>query len=845
VTSVINSTTFTTGLRSSNKTYYWRVQGLSSSENGEWSRTGTFKTDVPVPSIINASATPSPVTQGSTLTIASILSGLLPSNYSVKLNDNGNLYVMIGSGTNYSLSQSPSIIGSRNYSVGVYDINNNLKSSLYNGSYDVKKPNTAPTLNLISGNATATTGTNYTVQLQGNDADNNLSQITINWGDGLSNSQNAANGSVATFTHTYATANSYTWSATAYDSVNATSDNLAKTVTVSSPIIIPSISSASASPTSTTLGNSINFSATLSGNLPSGYSVKLSYGNTSISMSGSGTNYSVVQTPILLGQQVFTVGVYDANNNLKGNTFTSNFEIVKANTVPTLSFISGNTTATAGTSYSVQLQASDADNNLKSITVVWGDGTTDTQNATNGTTLTFTHTYATANTYIWSASALDSGNATSIAIAKSVNVSAAVVTPPLSTSGYTKISNSGATLPDTAVLGSGSNDWACTKDNKTGLTWEVKTDDGGLRDKDWKYSWYEPDSINNGGFAGYQNGNGHPEWCSGSNCDSYAYKNSVNKQTVCGAANWRMPTKDELMKLVLCSDGQYDSYGNCINSNYVVRPTINSKYFPNTGYWYWTSSTITDNSRDIWYVYFGEGWASNSSKVNEGFIRLVHDDTSISAKFNDTGITTCSNATTNNLPCPVSGFSTQDAQSGRDVTNNDDSDGHAGFSFTKISSTGSSLPASATSWNCVKDNVTGLIWEIKTTDGGLHDQKYTYTWFEPDSTKNGGSAGTQNGGTCNGSQCDTNAYVGAVNAVGYCGYKDWRMPTTEELFSIVSLERYNPSVDTSYFPNTQQSWFWASSTLVTYSFNAWRVDFSNGGTGVNENQNSHYVRLVR
>jgi hypothetical protein len=43
VTSVINSTSFTTGLRSSNKTYYWRVQGLSPTENGEWSRQGRLK----------------------------------------------------------------------------------------------------------------------------------------------------------------------------------------------------------------------------------------------------------------------------------------------------------------------------------------------------------------------------------------------------------------------------------------------------------------------------------------------------------------------------------------------------------------------------------------------------------------------------------------------------------------------------------------------------------------------------------------------------------------------------------------------------------------------------------
>jgi hypothetical protein len=377
------------------------------------------------------------------------------------------------------------------------------------------------------------------------------------------------------------------------------------------------------------------------------------------------------------------------------------------------------------------------------------------------------------------------------------------------------------------------------------LIWEVKTDDGGLRDMDWKYSWYEPDSINNGGFAGYQNGNGHPEWCSGSNCDSYAYKNSVNKQTVCGAANWRMPTKDELMKLVLCSDGQYDSYGNCINSNYVVRPTINSKYFPNTGYWYWTSSTITDNSRDIWYVYFGEGWASNSSKVNEGFIRLVHDDTSISAKFNDTGITTCSNATTNNLPCPVSNFPNQDAQSGRDFTNNDDLDGHAGFSFTKISNTGASLPVSAINWNCVKDNVTGLMWEVKTTDGGLHDQNHTYTWYETDGIKNGGDAGTPNGGICKGSRCDTNAYVKAVNAIGYCGFKDWRMPTRQELLSIVDFGTVSSAIDINYFPNTQTYWFWSFSSSGNRS--AWSVNFgfSDSSSDTYLRDYEYYIRLVR
>jgi hypothetical protein len=30
----------------------------------------------------------------------------------------------------------------------------------------------------------------------------------------------------------------------------------------------------------------------------------------------------------------------------------------------------------------------------------------------------------------------------------------------------------------------------------------------------------------------------------------------------------------------------------------------------------------------------------------------------------------------------------------------------------------------------VRDNVTGLVWEVKTADGGLRDQKWSYTWYD-------------------------------------------------------------------------------------------------------------------
>ena len=197
------------------------------------------------------------------------------------------------------------------------------------------------------------------------------------------------------------------------------------------------------------------------------------------------------------------------------------------------------------------------------------------------------------------------------------------------TTGYTKISNSGAVLPHTATLGNGENDWACTRDNKTGLTWEVKIDDGGLRDKDWQYSWYEPNPNINGGFEGYQSGDSDVVLgiCSGSDCDTYAYKNKVNKTKLCGAANWRMPTVDELMTLVKCSDGKYDTDASCINSQSVSAPTINSTYFPNTvSDLYWSSSPYdTGDFSHITarFVDFYHGSSLISTKNEYFFVRLV------------------------------------------------------------------------------------------------------------------------------------------------------------------------------------------------------------------------------
>ena len=49
-------------------------------------------------------------------------------------------------------------------------------------------------------------------------------------------------------------------------------------------------------------------------------------------------------------------------------------------------------------------------------------------------------------------------------------------------------------------------------------------------------------------------------------------------------------------------------------------------------------------------------------------------------------------------------------------------------SYTKISYDGKKLPDNAKSWSCVRDNNSGLVWEVKSTDGGIHDRENIYRW---------------------------------------------------------------------------------------------------------------------
>ena len=214
--------------------------------------------------------------------------------------------------------------------------------------------------------------------------------------------------------------------------------------------------------------------------------------------------------------------------------------------------------------------------------------------------------------------------------------------------------------------------------------------------------------------------------------------------------------------------------------------------------------------------------------------------------LNDTCITNCANKTQVNLPCPQTDFPGQDAEYGRDQTQSKPTDGTAGFNFTKLDGNGKDLPVSASEWNCVRDNVTGLIWERKPVgDGvrgnqGLHDADDTYTWYSTDATNNGGFVGYPNqkvNRKCSGftdtdatTYCNTEAYVQRVNAAGWCVAKDWRMPTYNEVYGLLVLGSSTPAIDRLYFPDTLSTNYWSGSPYASSSGHAWIVEFRYGSS---------------
>ncbi len=118
------------------------------------------------------------------------------------------------------------------------------------------------------------------------------------------------------------------------------------------------------------------------------------------------------------------------------------------------------------------------------------------------------------------------------------------------------------------------------------------------------------------------------------------------------------------------------------------------------------------------------------------------------------------------------------------------------------------------------DNITGRMWVTNPNDvsGGQYVSNGNYTW---------------------------EVAIAKCEGLSYAGYSDWRLPNIKELQSIVDYSRQNPSINTTYFLNTQNSAYWSSTTYMPVAASAWFVSFGVGDVVNNVKTNGLCVRCVR
>jgi hypothetical protein len=129
------------------------------------------------------------------------------------------------------------------------------------------------------------------------------------------------------------------------------------------------------------------------------------------------------------------------------------------------------------------------------------------------------------------------------------------------------------------------------------------------------------------------------------------------------------------------------------------------------------------------------------------------------------------------------------------------------------------------------DDNTGLMWEIKTLDGSIHDYNNVFSWT---------ATGVDPDGTV------FSVFLMELNSTGFAGYSDWRIPTVKELQSLVDYSQSLPAISPD-LPGVMTGvgiYYWTSTPAVSPS-DAWFVHFDDGIVNANPKFWQQRVRAVR
>ena len=357
----------------------------------------------------------------------------------------------------------------------------------------------------------------------------------------------------------------------------------------------------------------------------------------------------------------------------------------------------------------------------------------------------------------------------------------------------------------------------CVRENATGLIWQGQTPAGtGLRANDRVFT-----NLDNTTDTQNYNSNNpivatQAQIDAGSN--SVGFKNAVNASSLCGKTAWRLPKRGELFGIVDASRSS---------------PAIDTVWFPSTASAdYWTSTpytpalftpTVPDPARpwlankidfsfagnnNINFSDYRVGGNASSALIR---VRLVHDPEPLAC-----------------LPIAA--------------TSN-------GYSLITKSCNGT-VPVFYDKTECVKDNTSGLIWEGKPTTGPRAANTYQTNFDSTtvDQVANSGSNGSIPSRPATLAEIaapnNTVGYAKTVNASSLCGSRAWRLPTRDELATLVKSTEY-PYINNFWFPNTKAWGYWTSTPAVNLTVFAKTINFAALSIEDQLREDGYYVRLVR